>query len=129
MSEEVRPPAVDPWKGLRAVMAVILVLEAISALFGLLVVSKFSGSNGGTFGFVLVLVLALAHIGAAKYLSRAWGIKLVVGLQVAVLAAGFVVPVMWALGALFGLVWLAVLLMRRDVARRMALGQLPSQQG
>jgi hypothetical protein len=32
-------------------------------------------------------------------------------------------------GVIFGLVWVVLLLMRRDVARRMARGELPGQRG
>jgi hypothetical protein len=120
-------PVPDPWKGLRGVMAAILILEAMSVLFCLMVVTKISG-NGGAVGVAVVLVLAVGMVAACRFLSRPWGIKLVVALQLATIASGFVVPVLGALGVIFGLVWLAILLMRRDVARKMARGELPSQQ-
>ncbi|MDQ2708011.1 MAG: DUF4233 domain-containing protein [Actinomycetota bacterium] len=119
-------PAPDPWKGLRGVMAAILILESVSVLLTLLVVTKISG-NGGPVGVGVVLALAVAMISATQFLARPWGIGLVVALQLAMIGCGFLVPVLGALGVVFGLVWTAILLMRRDVARRMDRGELPSQ--
>lgn len=125
MTEQASPP--DPMKGFRGVMAATLILEAMVTLLTLLVTSKF-GSNGGPLGVVVVLVLAGAMVVACRYLSRPWAIKLVIGLQVLLLLSGFLVIALAVLALLFGLVWFALLMMRRDVARRMAAGQLPSQQ-
>jgi hypothetical protein len=130
MSEPDAPdptPAPDPWKGFRGVVAAVLVLEALSVLFGLMVVTKVPG-NGGSLGMAIVLVLAVAHVVLARYLARPWGLRAVAGLQVAVILSGVVVPLLAALGMIFGLVWVALWFMRRDVARRMVAGQLPSQQ-
>lgn len=127
MTDEARPAPPDPWKGFRGVMAGTLILETIVVLLTLLVTSKF-GSNGGPFGVAAVLVLAAAMIMACRYLKKPWAIQLVVGLQVLLLLSGFLVTALAVLGLLFGLVWFALLMMRRDVARKMAAGQLPSQQ-
>jgi hypothetical protein len=45
------------------------------------------------------------------------------------IACGLLVFALAVLGVIFGLVWLALLAMRRDVARRMSRGELPSQRG
>jgi hypothetical protein len=76
----------------------------------------------------VVVALAVALVLACRYLARDWGIPLIVGLQVALLACWLLSPAVGVLGVVFGLVWLAILLMRRDVARKMARGELPSQQ-
>jgi flagellar biogenesis protein FliO len=65
---------------------------------------------------------------APRYLARPWGNKLVVALQVGMIVSGVLVPVLGALGIIFGLVWVAIWFMRRDVAAKMARGELPSQQ-
>lgn len=119
-------PAPDFWKGFRGVVAAILVLEALSVLFCLMVVTKIDGT-GGAVGVVLVLGLALALVVTTRLLARSWGLRLVAALQVAVIVSGLIVPVLTALGVIFGVVWAVVWYMRRDVARRMALGELPSQ--
>lgn len=120
-------PVPDPWKGFRGVVAAVLVLESLSVLFCLMVVTKIADSGGGA-GVAVVLVLAAAHVVLAGFLARPWGLRAVAALQVAVILSGAVVPLLAALGMIFGLVWVALWFMRRDVARRMAAGQLPSQQ-
>ncbi|MGQ0481751.1 MAG: DUF4233 domain-containing protein [Pseudonocardia sp.] len=120
-------PVPDPWKGLRGVMAAILILESLVVLLALLVVTKI-GDNGGPLGVGIVLALAAAMVLAARFLARPWGLGLVVALQVVMIACGFLSAALGVLGVVFGLVWLAILLMRRDVARKMARGELPSQQ-
>ncbi len=119
-------PAPDPWKGLRGVMAAVLILESLVALLALLVVTKI-GDNGGPLGVGIVLALAVALIMAARFLARPWGLGLVVALQLVMIACGFLSTALGVLGVVFGLVWAAILLMRRDVARKMARGELPSQ--
>lgn len=120
-------PARDPMKGIRGIFAATLVLEAIVVLLSLLVLSKFG--EGATVGGVTAIVgLAVAMVVASGLQRRPWGLGLALALQVAMIACGVLVPVLGALGVLFGLVWVGLLLFRREVARRMARGELPSQQ-
>jgi hypothetical protein len=120
------PVAPDPWKGFRGVTSAVLIFEAVTVLLGLLVVTKFSDS-GGTAAVVVVLLLAVGMIIVPRYLSRPWGYKLVVALQVGLILAGVLSPVLGAMGMIFGLVWVAIWYMHRDVAAKMARGELPSQ--
>ena len=122
-----RAPAVDPWKGFRGVMAATLILESIVVLLTLLVVTKI-GDNGGPLGVGLVLALAAAMIVAARLVRRPWALRLALALQVAMMACGVLVFALGVLGVIFGLVWLALFMMRRDVAARMSRGELPGQQ-
>lgn len=125
--QEAAPTPPDPWKGLRGVMSAILVFEAVVVLLALLVVTKFSDS-GGAPAVAVVLALAVGLILAARYLSRPWGNKLVAALQVGMIVSGVLTPALGAMGVVFGLVWVAIWFMRRDVAAKMARGELPSQQ-
>ena len=51
-------------------------------------------------------------------------------LQFVTIVAGFVlVTPLGVVGVIFAIVWAVLLLMRRDVARRMARGELPGQRG
>jgi hypothetical protein len=118
--------APDPWKGFRGVLAATLILEAIVVLLTLLVVTKI-GDNGGALGVVVVLALAVAMIMTTRYLGRPWGPWLGAALQVVMIACGFLVGALGALGVVFALVWGGLLAMRRDVAAKMARGELPSQ--
>jgi hypothetical protein len=108
-------------------MAATLILESVVVLLTLLVVTKFGGHLAGA-GVAIVLVLAAAMIATCRYLGRPWGLWLAVGLQAVMIACGFLTFALGALGVVFGLVWFALVMMRRDVARRMAHGDLPSQQ-
>lgn len=119
-------PAPDPMRGLCGIFAATLALEAIVVLLSLLVLSKFgAGATAG--GVSLILGLAVAMIVAAGLQRRPWGLGLAVGLQLVMIACGLLVPVLGVLGVIFGLVWAGLLLLRRDVARRLAAGELPSQ--
>jgi hypothetical protein len=108
------------------VLAATLILEAIVVLLTLLVVTKI-GDNGGALGVVVVLALAVAMIMTTRYLGRPWGPWLGAALQIVMIACGFLVGALGALGVVFALVWGGLLAMRRDVAAKMARGELPSQ--
>ncbi|MFP5022205.1 DUF4233 domain-containing protein [Pseudonocardia phyllosphaerae] len=121
--EGVRPPPTDPMKGARGIFAATLIIEAIAVLLALLVV------DGSPVGFGVVLALALAMIVLSGLQRRPWGLTAAVVLQVLLVVAGFVfVPALGILGIVFVVVWGVLLWMRREVARRMAAGTLPSQQ-
>ncbi|WP_312858492.1 DUF4233 domain-containing protein [Pseudonocardia pini] len=126
---EVRPPATDPMKGLRGIFAGVLVLEAIVVLLALLVVSRFAGAAATPLAITLVSVLGVLMILASGVQRRPWGLPVALGLQVALAACGFLHFSLWIVFALFALVWGTLLWMRQDVAKRMARGELPSQQG
>ncbi|MCW2633294.1 MAG: hypothetical protein JWR88_2256 [Pseudonocardia sp.] len=109
------PAPRDPMKGLRGVMAATLVLESITVLLALLVLTKF-GDSGGPVGIGLVLGLAVAMIVTAGLLRRPWALWLALGLQLAMIAGGLLVFVLGVLGLIFAAIWLALLRLRRQVA-------------
>lgn len=123
----VRPPAKDPWKGLRGVMAGTLVLEAIVVLLTLPVVAKLgNGVTWASGGFIVTLaVLMIVGSGMQR---RSWALWFSLALQVAMILGFFVHPALGALGLLFGAVWVYILYLRRDMQQRIAAGLLPSQQ-
>lgn len=124
----VRPPPTDPMKGARGVFAATLILEAIVVLLALLVVPRF-GSGSTALGSAVIGALAVAMILASGLQRRPWGSAAALVLQVLLIAAGFVfVPALGLLGIVFAVVWAILVWMRREVARRMAAGTLPSQQ-
>jgi hypothetical protein len=120
-------PAPDPMKGVRGVFAATLVLEAIVVALALLVLPKF-GEGATPFGVTVIASLAVLMIVAAGLQRRPWGLGLALGLQVAVIACGLLVPALGVMGVVFALVWGGLLLLRRDLAQKMARGELPSQQ-
>ena len=121
------PP--DPMKGIRGVFAAVLILESIVVLLALLVFARF-GNGPPAVGAAVIVGLALLMIVGSGLQRRSWGLRFALVVQVATIVAGFVlVTPLGVVGVVFGLVWVALLLMRRDVARRMARGELPSQRG
>ena len=119
--------APDPMKGVRGVFAATLVLESIVVALALLVLPKF-GSGATPAGIAAIGGVALALLLASGVQRRSWGLGVALGLQVAVLLCGFLVPALVVIGIVFALVWGGLLFLRRDVALRMERGELPSQQ-
>ncbi|MFE2959282.1 DUF4233 domain-containing protein [Nocardia tengchongensis] len=123
---EVPPPATDPWKGLRGVMAGTLVLEAITVLLALPVISVVGG--GLRWWSVLYVVgLAVVMFLGAGVQRRPWAIPFNLALQVALLLGGFIHISILVIGVVFVAVWVFVLFLRADVKKRMDAGTLPSQ--
>lgn len=119
------PP--DPMKGFHGVLSGTLILEAIVVLLALPVVAKL-GSGLATWQGILVGVLALLMVVACAFLRRPWGIGFGLALQGLMIASGLAVVELGVLGLIFGAVWVYLLWLRRDVARRLAEGTLASQQ-
>jgi Protein of unknown function (DUF4233) len=120
--------APDPMKGIRGVFAATLVLEAIVVLLALLVFARFG--NGPTpLGVSIIVGLAVLMIVGSGLQRRPWGLTFALVLQAVTVVAGFLLTVpLGIVGLIFALVWGGLLLMRRDVAQKMARGELPSQQ-
>lgn len=119
---------VDPMKGFRGVMAGTLVLEAIVVALSLLVVAKLDGGLATGPGVVVGVVVVLLVVLCAQ-LRRPWVIPALWVAQVALIGCVFSAPAVGIIGALFALIWGYLLWLRRDVARRMAAGELPGQVG
>lgn len=121
-------PSVDPWKGLRGVMAGTLVMEAIVIGLVLTVIARVdAGAHFQTWKVVYVAGLAVAMCLASGFQRRPWAIGL--NLLLAALAVvGFVVhPSMGICGLMFAAVWAYVLYLRRDLQQRIDRGFLASQ--
>ncbi|MFE3190478.1 DUF4233 domain-containing protein [Nocardia sp. NPDC059240] len=123
---EVPPPVTDPWKGLRGVMAGTLVLEAITVLLALPVISAV---GGGLHWWSILYIVGLAVIMflGAGVQRRSWAIPFNLALQVALLLGGFIHISILVIGVVFIAVWIFVLFLRSDVKKRMEAGTLPSQ--
>jgi uncharacterized protein DUF4233 len=98
----------------RAIAASTLVFEALVVFFAGLVAKELSSlSTGAALG--LAGGLSLACLVTAGLLRHPAGYVVGSVLQVAVVAAGFWVPVMFFLGALFAVIWFAGLRLGRRV--------------
>jgi hypothetical protein len=114
-------------KGFRGVMAGTLVLEAIVVALSLLVVAKLNGGLGTAAGIVVGAVVVLLLVLCAL-LRRPWVVGPIWMAQAALIGCVFSSVPVGVVGVLFALIWGFLLWLRRDVARRMAAGELPSQQ-
>ncbi|WP_068162795.1 DUF4233 domain-containing protein [Rhodococcus phenolicus] len=123
---EIRPPAKDPWKGFRGVMAGTLVLEAIVVLLVLPVVAAVGGGLDAFSGSYIVVLAVLMFLGAGVQ-GRSWAIPFNLGLQVLTLLGFFIDPALGAVGVLFSVVWAYLLYLRKDIKEREARGLLPGQ--
>jgi hypothetical protein len=123
----VEPTGSDPWKSFRGVMAGTLILEVITVLLALPVVSAVGGgltpwSTGYLVGFAVLLVVL------AGLQGRPWAIWVNVGVQLLLVAGFFVYPAVGFIGLLFLVVWGVIAYLRWEVLRRQRAGLLPSQQ-
>lgn len=129
MTEPARftPPATDPWKGLRGVMAGTLILEVIVLGLAFPIVAKIGPGvtwlSGGYLGF-----LVLAHIVAAGLQGRPYAMKLDLVLQLFVIAGGFLHWSIAVIGVIFGCVWVYIAYIKSDVQKRMDRGLLAGQE-
>ncbi|MGF6886114.1 hypothetical protein ABIA39_000081 [Nocardia sp. GAS34] len=124
--ESVPPPATDPWKGFRGVMAGALVLEAITVLLALPVVASVGG--GLSWWSIAYLVgLAVLMILGAGLQRRPWALGFNVAMQVLLLVGTFIHLSIGIIGIVFVSVWAFIFILRADVKKRMDRGLLPSQ--
>ena len=101
---------------MRGICAAVLVFEGLVIFFATLVALDLTDVDHAVLWAVgcggAVLCFALAGL-----IRRPWALPAGSALQVAVVATGFVVPVMFFLGVLFGALWFLVLHLGRKVER------------
>ncbi|WP_211246615.1 DUF4233 domain-containing protein [Amycolatopsis taiwanensis] len=114
-------------KSFRGVMAGALILEAITVGLAVPVVARLGGGVG-TVGGWAVIGIAIALVACCGLLGRPWIVPVILALQVGLIAFFVSQVAIGIIGLLFLAFWLWALWLRRDVARRMAQGRLPSQQ-
>lgn len=123
----VPPPAVDPMKGFRGVMAGTLVMEAIVVALALLVISRLYGGLGTAAGIIAGADVAVLVV-LCGLLRFRWSIPVVLLAQLVLIGCIVTAVPVGVIGLLFGLIWAYLLWLRHKVARRMAEGTLPGQQ-
>ncbi|HMS73742.1 DUF4233 domain-containing protein [Gordonia sp. (in: high G+C Gram-positive bacteria)] len=120
------PPTVDPWKGLRGVMAGTLILELIVVLLCLPVVWKIGGGltwiSGGYLGLI-----AVAMVLACGMQGRPYALQLDLALQVAIIVGGVFHWSIAVIGVVFLSVWLYIGYIKRDIQQRIDEGRLAGQ--
>ncbi|MBB3039069.1 hypothetical protein FHU29_003538 [Hoyosella altamirensis] len=127
MTDAVPPPAKDPWKGLRGVMAGTLILQAIVVMLALPVVWRV-GDGITWFSGSYVIGLAVLMILGAGLQGRPWALKFDIALQVLMVGTFVISVALGILGLIFAAVWGYILYLRNDLQSRIKAGLLPSQQ-
>lgn len=121
------PSAPDPWKSFRGVMAGTLILEIITVLLALPVVSAVGGGlTALTTAFLVGFAVLLGLLAGMQ--GRPWAIWANLGVQPLLLLGFFIYPAVGFIGVLFILVWAIIAYFRAEVLRRQRLGLLPGQQ-
>lgn len=121
------PPTVDPWRGLRGVMAGTLILEAIVVMLAFPIVVRVGGGLTA-WSAVYLGVLTLALILGSGLQGRSWALPYDLALQVITVAGWIVHWSIGAVGVVFLLVWLYIAYIKRDVRLRMERGLLNGQE-
>ena len=101
---------------MRGIAASVLVFEGLVVLFATLVALDLSDIGDGTL-WAVGGTLALFCVLTAGLLGRRWGYLVGSAVQVAVIAAGLVVPAMFFMGAVFAGLWFLALHLGRKVER------------
>lgn len=122
-------PAKDPLKGLRGVMAGTLVMQSISVLLGLTVVSRVDGGSiiGHTAGMAYIAILGVVLFLLAFVQQREWAVKANIVTQVFSLLSFVAHWSMGFVGVIFALVWLYIFHLRKNLLQRMERGLLTTQ--
>lgn len=119
------PP--DPWKSFRGVTAGTLILEIITVLLALPVVSAVGGGlTPWTTAYLVGFAVLLALLAGMQ--GRPWAVWANLGAQALLLLGFFIYPPIGFIGVLFIVVWAVIAYFRAEVLRRQRLGLLPSQQ-
>ena len=109
MTTEAAPPP----RGLMAIGAAGLAFEAIVILLAIPEVITGNRGHVPVGGVVYLVVLAVALLVVAGMLRRRWGVTAGSVAQVAVIAGGVVTWPLYAIGVIFGGIWLYWLHLRR----------------
>jgi Protein of unknown function (DUF4233) len=88
----------------RGILAAVLVFEGLVVFFATLVALDLSDVSDQTL-WTIGSIFAVACLLLAGFLRRSWAMPVGASMQVALVATGFVVPVMFFLGALFAGLW------------------------
>ena len=117
----------DPWKSFRGVMAGTLVMEIITVLLALPVVSAVGGGlSAGSTTFLVGFAVLLALLAGLQ--GRPWAIWANLAVQPLLVLGFFIYPAVGFIGVLFIVVWAIIAYFRAEVLRRQRLGLLPGQQ-
>jgi hypothetical protein len=120
--------APDPMRSFRGVIAATLGLEGVVILLAWMAAAKLG--DGLTPGqAIVVAAFAVVHFGAIGFAGRPWALMFALCTQAVMIIGWLLVTALGVVGVIFGVAWAILWWFRHDVAKRMAQGRLPSQQG
>ncbi|AWT26664.1 MULTISPECIES: DUF4233 domain-containing protein [Corynebacterium] len=122
-------PQTDPFKGLKGMMAGIMIMEALAVMLILPVIGKmWDGKYATAFNLGYIGILAVLMTVAAFLQFRPWADGMNIVLQVLLVIGGVVVhPVVFIVAVLFIAAWWYTYYLRGRLKKRMDLGLLPAQ--
>jgi hypothetical protein len=121
-------PRVDPLRSFRGIVAGSLVLEAIVVALSLLVLAKLGRGAAADVGLWVVLAVVALLLGTCAFAGRPRVLWFALGMQLVLIACAYFSVSVSVIGVIFLAIWGYLWWIRRDVARRMTEGRLPSQQ-
>ncbi|AGP30365.1 DUF4233 domain-containing protein [Corynebacterium terpenotabidum] len=121
-------PDIDPFKGLKGMMAGIMLMEAITVFLILPVIWKmWDGEHATPFNLIYIGVLAGAMTVASFLQFRPWADAMNIILQGFLVLGVIVHPVVLVVAVLFICAWWYTYYLRGHLKQRMAKGLLPAQ--
>ena len=122
-------PQIDPFKGLKGMMAGIMIMEALAVFLILPTIGKlWDGEYATVFNMTYIAVLAVAMTVASFLQFRRFADLMNIVLQVLLLIGGIVVhPIVFIVAVFFVLTWWYTYYLRGHLRQRMERGLLPAQ--
>jgi len=122
-------PQIDPFKGLKGMMAGIMIMEALAVFLILPTIGKlWDGKYASGFNMTYIAVLAVAMTVASFLQFRSFADPMNIVLQVLLLIGGIVVhPIVFIVAVLFIAAWWYTYYLRGHLKQRMERGLLPAQ--
>ena len=122
-------PQTDPFKGLKGMMAGIMIMEALAVFLILPTIGKmWEGKYASGFNMGYIAFLAVAMTVASFLQFRKFADPMNIALQVLLLIGGIVVhPLVLIVAVLFIFAWWYTYYLRGRLKQRMKMGLLPAQ--
>lgn len=122
-------PQTDPFKGLKGMMAGIMIMEALAVFLILPVIGKmWEGEHATAFNLTYIGVLAVAMTVASFLQFRPWADAMNIVLQGLLVLGGVLVhPLVFIVAVLFVAAWWYTYYLRGRLKERMDRGLLPAQ--
>lgn len=121
-------PQTDPFKGLKGMMAGIMIMEALAVFLILPVIGKmWEGKYATTFNFAYIGTLAVLMTVASFLQFRPWADAMNIILQGLLVLGVIVHPLVLVVAVLFIAAWWYTYYLRGHLKKRMERGLLPAQ--